>query len=166
MRSSANVSDSMSGLESIINGSRLGASGFRNGEVTPAVTVPMSDEIGVIIEPTTNFTRMLFLVTVHCYLVLLLIVSVPDSYSTRILVTKKSSMASTVDSESDNDERNSSSYAHIDDDDSSWEDSLLTKHGNVRYARSREHKNQKRLGEGGVETVSKTQMKKALSYFL
>jgi len=64
---------------------------------------PFSDEIGVIIEPTMSSTRMLFLYMVHFYLVLLLIVSVPDLHTTR-LVIKRSSM-STVDSESDNEER-------------------------------------------------------------
>ncbi len=63
---------------------------------------PVSDEIGVIIEPTMSFTHMLFLYLVHFYLVLLLIVSVPDSSSTQVV---KRSSASTLDSESDHMER-------------------------------------------------------------
>jgi hypothetical protein len=65
---------------------------------------PLSDEIGVIIEPTMNFTHMLFLYTVHFYLVLLLIVSVPDLHTNRLVKMRRPS-ASTVDSESDYEER-------------------------------------------------------------
>lgn len=65
---------------------------------------PISDEIGIIIEPTMNFSHMMFLYLVHFYLVLLLIVSVPDSSTTR-LVVKRSSDISTLDSESDHEER-------------------------------------------------------------
>lgn len=64
---------------------------------------PETDEIGVIIEPSMSSTHLLFLYSVHLYLVLLLILSVPDSHTTR-LVIKKSSVY-TLDSESDNEER-------------------------------------------------------------
>jgi hypothetical protein len=64
---------------------------------------PISDEIGVIIEPTMNFTHMMFLYLVHFYLVLLLIVSVPDSSTTRLVVKRSSD--STLDSDSDHEER-------------------------------------------------------------
>jgi hypothetical protein len=64
---------------------------------------PETDEIGVIIEPNMSSTHLLFLYSVHLYLVLLLILSVPDSHTTR-LVIKKSSVY-TLDSESDNEER-------------------------------------------------------------
>ncbi len=65
---------------------------------------PLSDEIGVIIEPTMSSTHMMFLYMVHFYLVLLLIVSVPDSHSNRLVKMRRSSV-STVDSESDHEER-------------------------------------------------------------
>ncbi len=64
---------------------------------------PLSDEIGVIIEPTMSSTHLLFLYMVHFYLVLLLIVSVPDLHKNRVVVRRSS--VSTVDSESDNEER-------------------------------------------------------------
>eukprot|EP00563_Minutocellus_polymorphus_P009912 CAMPEP_0181071956 /NCGR_PEP_ID=MMETSP1070-20121207/28320_1 /TAXON_ID=265543 /ORGANISM="Minutocellus polymorphus, Strain NH13" /LENGTH=1062 /DNA_ID=CAMNT_0023152991 /DNA_START=266 /DNA_END=3454 /DNA_ORIENTATION=- len=47
-----------------------------------------TDEIGVIKDPSMNFTHRLFLYMVHCYLMLLLIVSVPGSYSTRLVVKR------------------------------------------------------------------------------
>ncbi len=64
---------------------------------------PLSDEIGVIIEPVMSSTHMLFLYMVHFYLVLLLIVSVPDLNTNRLVVRRSS--VSTVDSESDHEER-------------------------------------------------------------
>ena len=65
---------------------------------------PLSDEIGVIIEPTMSSTHMLFLYMVHFYLVLLLIVSVPDLHRNRLVKMRRSSV-STVDSDSDHEER-------------------------------------------------------------
>lgn len=47
---------------------------------------PLSDEIGVIIEPTMSSTHLLFLYMVHFYLVLLLIVSVLDLHKNRVVV--------------------------------------------------------------------------------
>ena len=41
----------------------------------------ISDEIGVVVDPSRKFTHMLYLIMVHFYLLLLLIVSVPDSYT-------------------------------------------------------------------------------------
>lgn len=64
---------------------------------------PLSDEIGVIIEPVMSSTHMLFLYMVHFYLVLLLIVSVPDLNTNRLVVRRSS--VSTMDSESDHEER-------------------------------------------------------------
>jgi hypothetical protein len=64
---------------------------------------PLSDEIGVIIEPTMNLTHMMFLYLVHFYLLLLLIISVPDSSTTRLVVKRSSD--STLDSDTDNEER-------------------------------------------------------------
>lgn len=43
----------------------------------------LPDEIGPMIHPTMNFTRKVFLATVHLYLLLLLIVSLPGSPNTR-----------------------------------------------------------------------------------
>jgi len=49
---------------------------------------PNSDEIIVDTEPSKNFTHMLVLYMVHFYLVLLLIVSLPDSYTIRLVVKR------------------------------------------------------------------------------
>lgn len=70
---------------------------------------PISDEIGVIIEAKMNFTHQLFLYMVHFYLLLLLIVSVPDSYTTRLVVKRSSS----VDSDSDNEESCKNDNGHV-----------------------------------------------------
>ena len=43
----------------------------------------LSDEIGVIIHPNSNFSHTIFMYTVHLYLMLLLIVSLPESTNTR-----------------------------------------------------------------------------------
>lgn len=48
----------------------------------------VTDEIGIIINPTMNFTHRMFLYLVHFYLMLLLIVSVPGSYYTRLVVKR------------------------------------------------------------------------------
>lgn len=45
----------------------------------------ISDEIGVKIEPSMNFTHSLFFTTVHIYLLLLFVVSIPCSIKTRLV---------------------------------------------------------------------------------
>jgi hypothetical protein len=45
----------------------------------------ISDEIGVKIEPSMNFTHILFYTTVHIYLLLLFVVSIPCSIDTRLI---------------------------------------------------------------------------------
>lgn len=47
------------------------------------------DAIGIKIEPTMNFTHRLFFTTVHVYLLLLFVLSLPGSYTTRRLVIVK-----------------------------------------------------------------------------
>jgi len=49
----------------------------------------MPDEIGIKIEPKMNFTHTLFFTTVHIYLLLLLIVSIPGSNTTRLVVKRR-----------------------------------------------------------------------------
>eukprot|EP00571_Detonula_confervacea_P009096 CAMPEP_0172317146 /NCGR_PEP_ID=MMETSP1058-20130122/30651_1 /TAXON_ID=83371 /ORGANISM="Detonula confervacea, Strain CCMP 353" /LENGTH=1163 /DNA_ID=CAMNT_0013031633 /DNA_START=128 /DNA_END=3619 /DNA_ORIENTATION=- len=49
----------------------------------------MPDEIGIKIEPTMNFTHTLFFTTVHIYLLLLLVVSIPGSNNTRLVVKRR-----------------------------------------------------------------------------
>lgn len=73
---------------------------------------PITDEIGVIIEPTMHYTHLMFLYLVHFYLVLLLIVSMPDSSTTRLVVKRSSD--STLDSDTYHEERCGASF---DDDD-------------------------------------------------
>jgi hypothetical protein len=71
------------------------------------------DEIGpMIIHPTMNTTRKIFLALVHLYLLLLFIVSFPGSYTTRTkLVVRKSCVIRDIsdsDSETSEDEKNRS----------------------------------------------------------
>uniref|UniRef100_A0A7S2W4D1 Uncharacterized protein n=1 Tax=Eucampia antarctica TaxID=49252 RepID=A0A7S2W4D1_9STRA len=84
------------------------------GDVSQHSTVPISDEIGVIIHPTMNFTHVLFGTMVHLYLMLLLIVSVPGSSSTKMIV--KRSNNSTGDSETDSCMSNECSKQNSDSD--------------------------------------------------
>jgi len=49
----------------------------------------LPDEIGVKIEPTMNFTHRLFFTTVHVYLLLLFVVSIPGSNNTRLVVKRR-----------------------------------------------------------------------------
>mmetsp|Transcript_34871 Transcript_34871/g.74348 ORF Transcript_34871/g.74348 Transcript_34871/m.74348 type:complete len:1212 (+) Transcript_34871:333-3968(+) len=58
------------------------------GLQSPPVIMP--DEIGIQIEPNMNFTHRLFFTTVHVYLLLLLVLSLPgSSYTTRFVVVKR-----------------------------------------------------------------------------
>lgn len=76
---------------------------------------PASDELTMVsVRPKMTFSRRIFIITVHFYLVLLLIVSIPDSFPTKVIITKKSPQLSSIDSESDNEDRNE----HFGDDDS------------------------------------------------
>ncbi len=49
----------------------------------------VTDEIGIKIGPTMNFTHRLFFTTVHVYLLLLLVVSIPGSNNTRLVVKRR-----------------------------------------------------------------------------
>ena len=49
----------------------------------------VTDEIGIKIGPTMNFTHRLFFTTVHVYLLLLLVVSIPGSNSTRLVAKRR-----------------------------------------------------------------------------
>lgn len=99
---------------------------------------PLPDEIGPMIHPTMNLTRKVFLAMVHLYLLLLLIVSLPGSPSTKTkLVVRRKPRA---------DEPNHESKS-----------SLLA----ARGANRRE----KRIGKNSDE-CSKGNIKKSLSYFL
>lgn len=63
---------------------------------------PRPDEIGPIIHPAMNPTRIFFLVGVHLYLLLLLIVSLPGSHTRRMrLVRKVCSNKSNLESDCD-----------------------------------------------------------------
>jgi len=106
------------------------------------------DEIGVIVDPSRNFTHMLFLYMVHFYLVLLLIVSVPDSYTIRLVVKRPS--ASSIDSDSD---------------ESNLCKSLVLGHvnlnGGIEFVKDEVISTQVSENKNGS-----SQMKKALSYYL
>jgi hypothetical protein len=62
-------------------------SAFGNEDVLFATSI-MPDEIGVEIEPTMNFTHWLFFTTVHVYLILLFVVSLQGSYTTKFVVKR------------------------------------------------------------------------------
>lgn len=83
-------------LQSILGGPVVQDSGRGSDDASS----PMSDEIGVIKHPTMNFTHQLFLYTVHLYLMLLLIVSVPRSYTTKLRVKRAGSSRGSSDDES------------------------------------------------------------------
>jgi len=104
----------------------------------------ISDEIGVVADPSRNFTHMLFLYMVHFYLVLLLIVSVPDSYTIRLVVKRPS--ASSIDSDSE---------------EPNLRKSLVL--GQVNLNGGIEFVKDEAISTQGSE---KNQMKKALSYYL
>lgn len=110
---------------------------------------PISDEIGVIIEPTMSSTHLLFLYMVHFYLVLLLIVSVPDSNSNRLVKMRRSSV-STVDSESDHEERVTEMEA-ISCDINCWGQGPVEKVDRLPFV---------------VEASGSPNLKKSLSYYL
>lgn len=62
-------------------------SAFGNEDVLFATSI-MPDEIGVEIQPTMNFTHWLFFTTVHVYLILLFVVSLQGSYTTKFVVKR------------------------------------------------------------------------------
>jgi len=74
----------------IVNQGTSTLSPFLNGYETyyqEKEVVP--DEIGIKIEPTMNFTHRLFFTTVHVYLLLLLVVSIPGSDNSRLVVKRR-----------------------------------------------------------------------------
>jgi hypothetical protein len=83
-------------------------------DISQQSTIPISDEIGVIIHPTVNFTHALFGTMVHLYLMLLLIVSVPGSSSTKMIVKRQNN--NTSDSETDSCTSNDCSKQNNDSD--------------------------------------------------
>ena len=58
---------------------------FFEGDIGASPPDVISDEIGVTIEPSMNFTHILFYTTVHIYLLLLFVVSIPCSIDTRLI---------------------------------------------------------------------------------
>mmetsp|Transcript_15659 Transcript_15659/g.22809 ORF Transcript_15659/g.22809 Transcript_15659/m.22809 type:complete len:607 (+) Transcript_15659:3-1823(+) len=134
--------------------------------VDPLKQRPVSDEIGVIIEPTMGFTHMMFLYMVHFYLVLLLIVSVPDSSSTQVV---KRSSASTLDSESDLEERcldfNRSMSDHTEEGCSDWNETSVSIPAFIMENGNMNMKNDLTVSQS-EERERTLVMKKALSYCL
>ena len=123
---------------------------------------PLSDEIGVIIEPIMSSTHMLFLYMVHFYLVLLLIVSVPDLHTNRLVIRRSS--VSTVDSESDHEER-LTELDEIPCDISCWDQIHVGKSDKVpSYVVNANNLEQ----ENGytTEECRTSKLKKSLSYYL
>jgi len=49
----------------------------------------LPDEIGIKIDPSMNFTHRLFFTTVHVYLLLLFVVSIPGSINTRLVAKRR-----------------------------------------------------------------------------
>jgi len=77
--------------------------------------VPLPDEIGSILKPTMNLTRTMFLCGVHLYLLLLLIVSLPDSYNTRtrLVVRKACSNRTSLVADSDSSSEEERDYIDV-----------------------------------------------------
>lgn len=122
---------------------------------------PVSDEIGVIIQPTMSSTHLLFLYMVHFYLVLLLIVSVPDLHTNRLVVRRSS--VSTVDSESDHEERLTELDGIPCDISCSWDNLSIDKNDEVpKYVvKKSDHER-----ENDCTQLSTSNLKKSLSYYL
>jgi len=106
----------------------------------------ISDEIGVDAEPSMNFTHMLVLYMVHFYLVLLLIVSLPDSYTIRLAVKRPSNSISSGNK------------------DTNLCRSLLL--GQIDVEGEIEVGKEEPNSAQGIERASGHNMKKALSYYL
>ncbi|KAL7536123.1 hypothetical protein ACHAXR_006927 [Thalassiosira sp. AJA248-18] len=81
----------------VVNPAMPSLSPFSNGyymynEDVGLKTAPpeiMPDEIGIKIDPTMNFTHRLFFMTVHVYLLLMLVASLPASINTRLVVKRR-----------------------------------------------------------------------------
>jgi len=81
--------DGLGALAVVANPSSMpSAAPFSNGYGISYDDVVIPDEIGINIEPTMNFTHRLFFTTVHIYLLLLLVLSMPGS-TTRFVVVKR-----------------------------------------------------------------------------
>jgi len=110
----------------------------------------VSNEKGVIVEPSMNFTHMLFLYLVHFYLILLLIVSIPDSYTIRLVVKRPG--ISPIDSESSCEKGNLRKGVIM---------GSFDLNGNVSLKDEEFHSTQNSIENGGGK-----KMKKSLSYYL
>jgi len=81
-----------SGLSlAIINHAKTRSSPYTNGFQSDFDTAPpvLPDEIGIKIDPSMNFTHRLFFTTVHAYLLLLFVVSIPGSINTRLVAKRR-----------------------------------------------------------------------------
>lgn len=82
-----------SGLSlAVVNQEKPKSSPFANGFQSDSGTAfpdIMPDEIGIKIDPSMNFTHRLFFTTVHVYLLLLFVVSIPGSISTRQVAKRR-----------------------------------------------------------------------------
>jgi len=116
----------------------------------------LSDEIGVIIHPNTNFSHKIFTYSVHLYLLLLLIVSLPESTNTRTRIgSKRESRAS---SECSSDDEYKKEFEQ--------EEEKIIKPPELVEEKEKETDNE------AIEQISKKRrkkrypLKKSLSYFL
>lgn len=107
----------------------------------------ISEEFGVVVGPSRNFTHMLFLYMVHLYLVLLLIVSLPDSYTIRLVVKRPS--ASSIDSDNEQTDL--------------CKRSIL---GQVNLNGGIDFEKEEAISTQGSDSTNGNKMKKALSYYL
>jgi hypothetical protein len=121
----------------------------------PSFPLP-TDQIELIAmnkRPEMTFSRRLFIITVHIYLLLLLVLSIPDSFPTKVIVARKSTPLSSLDSESDNEERNNP-YGNEGEDD----DSVNSLHPVLKRFHTDD------IASESLDDLNKTQMRKALSY--
>mmetsp|Transcript_15365 Transcript_15365/g.21934 ORF Transcript_15365/g.21934 Transcript_15365/m.21934 type:complete len:1025 (+) Transcript_15365:291-3365(+) len=125
----------------------------------------LSDEIGVIIEPTIDFTHSAFLTMVHFYLVLLLIVSVPGSATTKYVL--KRSGASNIESE-DSDSDDSSAEQHVESLRVRWADSpgRFPELHRRRPVQNRQMNSLSDADETREMPENHRKMRKALTFFL
>mmetsp|Transcript_49304 Transcript_49304/g.148433 ORF Transcript_49304/g.148433 Transcript_49304/m.148433 type:complete len:1000 (+) Transcript_49304:1585-4584(+) len=174
-------------LQSILGGPVAQGHGHNLGRGSEDTSSPMSDEIGVIKHPTMNFTHQLFLYSVHLYLMLLLIVSVPGTSTTKLVVKRANSSRGSSDDESDEsvlcsspDERNhtkpSDRSSHLRGMELSLQLQIPLQgakqetniHSHAKAVdRDRDDEGRRRDSSHRMSTPEKaTEMKKAFSYFL
>lgn len=108
----------------------------------------LSDEIGAIIHPTTDFSRKLFAFTVHFYLMLLFFVSLPESKNTKTVKRKLKKLTGCNSSDDEEEEPDATSIIESEDEEEDHEEDVVD------------------VGHESNSTLKKGSIPKSLSYFL